>query len=65
MLRRDGAIGVMIVRGDKAHFHALPNAIEGQPVHLFLPASTQIIEKNRYRAKHGTEVLVENAESVK
>ena len=65
IMRREGTLGVMIIKDKKAHFQALPNAIEGQPAHTFLSGSTQIIEKNRYRAKQGQEVSIENVELVK
>ncbi|RTZ65280.1 MAG: hypothetical protein DSZ29_04580 [Aquificaceae bacterium] len=64
IMRRDGALGVMIVKNKKAYFHPLPNAIEGQAAAIHLPRNTPVIEKNRYRAKQGQMVHIENAESV-
>lgn len=64
LMRRDGSLGVMIVKANKAYFHPLPNAIEGQAVSTHLAANTLIIEKNRYRVKQGQAVSIENNESV-
>lgn len=54
LLRRNGALGVMLLEKNKEHeviakFHALPDANEGQPAFINLPGSTQIAITNRFR----------------
>lgn len=64
IMRRNGSLGVMIIKDDKAHFHPLPHAIEGQPVQAFLSSSTQVIAKNRFRVTEGETVTIDNSELV-
>ena len=64
IMRRDGSLGLMIVKNHKAYFHPLADAIEGQAASTHLPTNTQVIEKNRYRVKQGEKVRIENNESI-
>lgn len=63
LLRRGDSLGVMIAEGidkqqGKARFFPLPDAKEGQPAFIDLPANTQIIDQNRYRVKDGQAISV-------
>ncbi len=56
LVRRDGILGVFYLNGGKAHFHPLPEAIEGQPAVIALPPTTPIILEGRYGLQTGDEV---------
>lgn len=51
VVRRKNSLGVMIAVDNKAVFHHLPEAQEGHPAVIDLPASTHIIQLNRFVAK--------------
>ncbi|MEE9303905.1 MAG: efflux RND transporter periplasmic adaptor subunit [Thiotrichaceae bacterium] len=55
IIRRNGSLGVMVFeRGskvNKAVFHPLPDAKEGQAAFTRLPSTTQVIVSNRFRLK--------------
>ena len=67
ILRRGNQLGVMLasdlVEGiGKAKFHPLPQAHEGQPASINLPANTAVITLNRFRVKNGDAIKVSKAQ---
>lgn len=57
--RRNGVLGVFIVDSGKASFEPLPNAQEGRPVQVNLPASTRVITMGRDRLQDGALLNVQ------
>jgi len=57
--RRSGVLGVFIVDSGKARFEPLPNAQEGRPVQVNLPASTRVITMGRDRLQDGALLNVQ------
>ncbi len=53
LVRRDGRYGVFIAAEGKARFHALPQAQEGRPAALDLPAETLIVTQGRHALREG------------
>lgn len=53
LVRRDGRLGVFVAEGGKARFHALPQAQEGRPALLDLPADTRIVTQGRHALQDG------------
>jgi len=58
LMRRDGALGVFRVDGDRARFHAIPGATEGRPAPTRLPADTRLIVDGRQGLSDGAAVQV-------
>ena len=56
LLRRDGSLGLMLARDNKAEFYPLANAQEGQPALVDLPMDTLLINDNRLRARDGQAI---------
>ncbi|NRB71440.1 MAG: efflux RND transporter periplasmic adaptor subunit [Xanthomonadales bacterium] len=56
--RRDGQLGVFIHEQGKAVFYPLPQAQEGRPVALSLPAATEIVVTGREKLQHGDLLAV-------
>lgn len=56
--RRNGQLGVFIHEQDKAVFTPLPDAQEGRPVAVDLPAGTEVITLGRHRLQHGDSLNV-------
>lgn len=54
--RRDGKLGVFVLRDGMAKFIALPDAAEGRSAHTSLPADTPIIVSGRARLQDGDPV---------
>lgn len=59
MVRRENALGIMLANAGKAHFHPIPDAIEGQPAAVKLPGTTAIIIVNRFSVKTGQRIRVD------
>jgi RND family efflux transporter MFP subunit len=57
--RRLGKLGVFLLDGGKARFEPLPNAQEGRPTAVSLPAGTQVITMGRERLQDGVAVSVQ------
>jgi hypothetical protein len=57
--RRQGRLGVFLLDGGKARFEPLPDAQEGRPASVTLPASTQVITMGRERLQDGAAVTVQ------
>jgi RND family efflux transporter MFP subunit len=53
LVRRDGRYGVFIAADGKARFHALPQAQEGRPAPLDLPAETMLVTQGRHALQEG------------
>ncbi|MGH8033925.1 MAG: efflux RND transporter periplasmic adaptor subunit, partial [Lysobacterales bacterium] len=53
VVRRDGKLGVFLNRSGVARFEPLPNAQEGRPVPVNLPADTEIVVEGRERLQDG------------
>lgn len=58
MVRRDNALGIMLAEDGKAKFHAIPDAIEGQPAAVKLPGTSQVIIVNRFSVSTGQRIRV-------
>lgn len=55
---RENSLGVFIADGGKARFHPLPDALEGQPTLVQLPAGTQLILEGRHALNDGDSISV-------
>ncbi|MDP1605754.1 MAG: efflux RND transporter periplasmic adaptor subunit [Rhodocyclaceae bacterium] len=53
LVRRAGHYGVFIAEAGKARFHGLPNAQEGRPAAIDLPADAQIVTQGRHALQDG------------
>jgi RND family efflux transporter MFP subunit len=53
LVRRTGRHGAFVVADGKARFHALPQAQEGRPAALDLPAEAQIVTQGRHALQDG------------
>jgi RND family efflux transporter MFP subunit len=53
LVRRAGRYGVFVATAGKAHFHALPQAQEGRPAALDLPAETLVVTQGRHALQEG------------
>lgn len=58
LVRRQGGLGVFILRGDQAQFVGIPHAQEGRPVVVDLSADTQLITEGRRRLVDGQAIQV-------
>lgn len=56
MVRRQGKLGIFILKNKKAHFLPMEGALEGRPIPTILPLSTKIIVKGRNGIKHGARL---------
>ncbi len=57
LVRRDGSLGVFLVEDGKARFHPLPDATEGQPARVDLPAAARLVLEGRQRLSDGDAVV--------
>ena len=57
--RRDGVLGVFLLDAGYARFEPLPDAQEGRPARVDLPASTRVITMGRERLQDGVAISVE------
>jgi len=57
LVRRDGRLGIFVVREDIARFLELPNASEGRPAAVALPPDTRIVVEGRQRLVDGEAVV--------
>ncbi|MEN8176336.1 MAG: efflux RND transporter periplasmic adaptor subunit, partial [Pseudomonadota bacterium] len=57
LVRRGEVLGVFYVNGSRAHFHPLPDAIEGQPASVELAPDTVLVAEGRQRLVDGDELL--------
>ncbi len=55
--RRNGQLGILLAEGDVTRFHALPDAQEGQPAFVDLPADTDIITEGRLGLSIGEQFI--------
>lgn len=53
LVRRDGRYGVFLAVDGKAHFHALPQAQEGRPAPIDLPADALVVTGGRHALQEG------------
>jgi RND family efflux transporter MFP subunit len=58
LVRRDGQLGIFLVEDDRARFHALPEAREGQPVRLQLAPEAWLITEGRQRLQDGDSINI-------
>jgi RND family efflux transporter MFP subunit len=56
LVRRDNRLGVFIFNDEHARFVPLPQALEGQPTRVDLPADTRLIVDGRQRLEDGDRV---------
>ncbi len=56
LVRRGKALGLFLLDGDKARFHPLPEAVEGQPCLVDLPDDTRMIVDGREVVTDGEPV---------
>jgi RND family efflux transporter MFP subunit len=61
LVRRQGVLGVFSVEEGRARFHALPDALEGQPARVELPPGTPIVVEGRQRLSDGEAASATNA----
>ena len=59
MVIRNEQLGVMIAEDNKARFHELKGAREGQPATINLRSNSQVIIVNRYSVQDGQAVVTE------
>ncbi len=60
LVRRDGKLGVMLEQDSRAHFHPLPDALEGHPAVTDLPPRSYVILQGRQKLADGDNVRVSN-----
>lgn len=60
VVQRDGRSGIFIARDGRAVFHPLPDAEEGRPAAVSLPADTRIVMDGRRTLRDGDPVAVSN-----
>lgn len=53
LVRREGRYGVFLAAAGKARFHALPQAQEGRPVPVDLPADARVVTQGRHALQEG------------
>lgn len=53
LVQREGRLGVFVAEGSRARFHALPQAQEGRPVAIDLPADARIVTQGRHALQDG------------
>jgi hypothetical protein len=58
IVQRGDALGVFIANGDRAHFIVLPDAQEGRPAALDLPADTLIVSRGHVRLQDGDAINI-------
>ncbi|MDX1656098.1 MAG: efflux RND transporter periplasmic adaptor subunit [Candidatus Competibacteraceae bacterium] len=58
LVERQGQLGVFILAGERARFHAIPQAREGNPAPVDLPESVAIIVAGRFSLDDGVAVQV-------
>ncbi len=58
LVRRDGRLGVFLLEGELARFHALANAREGQPVRVPITDKPILITDGRQRLQDGDPVSI-------
>jgi len=63
LVRRNQQLGVFLVDGNKARFHPVPGAVEGQPAVIDLPAERELIVEGRQRLGNGDEISVQGKNS--
>ena len=56
LVRRGKDLGIFLLDGDKARFHPLPKAVEGQPCVVDLPDDSQMIVDGREVVTDGESV---------
>lgn len=56
VLQRDGRLGLFVAENGKARFQPLPNAQEGRPVPVNLPAGTVVVVTGRERLQDGDPI---------
>lgn len=56
LVERNGRMGVLCIKENKAVFVPIPGALEGRPVPVDLPLDTLIITEGRHAVTHGTVV---------
>jgi RND family efflux transporter MFP subunit len=64
LVRRSGQLGVFLVDGNKARFHPVAGAIEGQPAVVDLPAEQLLIVEGRQRLGDGDEISVQEQRNI-
>ena len=57
LVRRDGGLGVFLIYDGAARFHPLPEATEGQPARVDLPAEARLVLEGRQRLSDGDAVV--------
>jgi RND family efflux transporter MFP subunit len=60
LVRRNDSLGIFLLEGERARFHALTNAREGQPVRLKLTGDRLLITDGRQRLQDGDPINVLN-----
>jgi RND family efflux transporter MFP subunit len=61
LVRRQGRLGLFLLQDGKAHFHVLPDALEGQPAGVSLPATRLVIVQGRHGLEDGDPVTPADA----
>jgi len=62
LVRRQGVLGVFSVEDGRARFHPVPDALEGQPARIELPADTPIVVEGRQALRDGEAVSPASAQ---
>ncbi|WP_275097657.1 efflux RND transporter periplasmic adaptor subunit [Sedimenticola hydrogenitrophicus] len=55
-VRREGRLGLFLVEQEKARFFPLPDALEGHPARVDLPADTLLVIEGRQAVTNGTRI---------
>ena len=62
VVSREGNLGIFVLDGQKARFVALPDALQGRPAEVSLPAQTKIITDGRHGLADGELVSIVDPE---
>jgi len=65
LVKRSEQLGVFLVDGDKARFHPVAGAVEGQPAVTDLPAERVLIVEGRQRLSDGDDISVHGQRNIK
>jgi RND family efflux transporter MFP subunit len=58
VVRRDGQLGVFVIREDRARFHAVDGAVEGRPALTDLAADALLVIEGRHAVTDGAPVRI-------
>lgn len=58
LVQRRGRLGVFVVETDRVRFHSLPNALEGRPASINLPATTKLVVRGQQQLNDNDMITI-------